>query len=194
MYKDYVPEKANFYVDEEQIDKILPKPINNNYVIVLILCLTFSLVFILNMWLNKTVVDIEENKGHPSFSFLLIFQIIAGIILSLLIYFSRKENRNNTLEQDLFLDCLGYGRLKCAFILYIFINILWSTVLFHSRINRGLSGFLAAVMMIIAIWLCICAYYYNHRTIVLSVIFLLWNAYMVLYTYSVSLSPWLLEE
>lgn len=184
MYPDYVVERANFVVDEDQIDKILPKDYNNSYISVLILSLASAAFFGLSIMLNNKIVIEMEKKGHPSPLLFFFLQLLISIFLSLIVYYAQKKTTNGRLNR-----CIG-NPLKWAFLIYIIINILWSAVLFHSKISVGLSGFMAVVMATAALWVTICAFNYDKWTILPSLIFLAWNGYLLYYTYDASINAY----
>lgn len=182
MYMDYVIEKAPFVVDEDQIDKIFPKEYTNKYIIVLILSLVTAAFFGLSLLTNKEIVVAEERKGHPSPLVFFFLQLVFSILLSFIVYFSYKK---------VFAECVRPPRknlLKWAFLIYIVVYVLWCAVLFHSKISSGLSGILSVIMMICALWLCVCAFNYDKWTIIPSLFFLGWNAYLLYFTYDSSVN------
>lgn len=181
MYPDYVIERAAINFDEDQIDKIFPKEYVNRYIIILILSLVTALFFGLNILINEKIVVTEEKKGHPSPLIFFFLQVVFSILLSLIVYYAEKK-------VIIKVKHLEKNPLKWAFLLYIIINILWCTVLFHSVISAGLSGVLAVIMMVSALWLCVCAFNYDRWTVIPSIFFLLWNVYLLYFTYDSSVN------
>lgn len=147
---------------------------------ILIICLAGAAIFMVNAWLNIRIVEIETTYGNGiSIGWFLVITMLLAILTAHMVYKPYIIDRAN-----------GRSVVIQALIWYVFSQMFWSAVLFHSRSNRTTGGIAGFTLLATTIWLGWTCYNLNKESIYIFLLLLLWALYLQIYTYDVNSHPW----
>lgn len=150
------------------------------FLAILVFVFLGAIAFILNIFFNVEVVNIESEFGNgiPASWFFIII-VILGILTAHMVYKPYIIDRSN-----------GGSIVLYALVFYIIIQIVWSTALFNSRTRRGTATLTSVFLLATTVWLGWVCYHFVPDSIWIFLLLLFWCFYLQDYTYNVSAHPW----
>lgn len=150
------------------------------FLAILVLCLAAAVVFMINVYTNSKIVEIEVEAGSGiTVTSFLIIAVLAAFLTAYMAYKPYMIDRAR-----------GGNIVLYALILYFIFQIFWSLTLFHSRLNRGVPEIAAVIFLAATIWLGWVCYNIVPDSIYIFLLLLAWCFYLVIYTYNVDTHPW----
>ena len=178
-----IKDRCDKDIKEQKLQELLlfNNQINNKYFIsILILTIFGALIFIINAYTNKDIVEIEVyyDRGVT-----LVWYIILGIMFAIL--------TAHMVYKPYILDSYNNGKkVLYALIFYELAYMYWSTTLFKSRVERGLALVASVFLVAATIWLGWVCYHYDKNTIYIFILLLLFSLYLQIFTIYVAHAPW----
>ena len=173
-------------IDPDEIQKALTIQSQLNSPIfgaILIFCLLGALVTIINIYDNQVIVNIEVQFGYGiTVVWFLILSLLAAVLLAHMVYKPYIIDRAN-----------GSNAILYALIFYVVAEIVWSTSLFHSRVNRGVATLASVLLLATIVWLGWACYHLVKESIYIFLILLIWCFFLQDYTYNVNAHPWKIQ-
>jgi hypothetical protein len=153
---------------------------SNIFGAILIFCLIGAFVFIINIYTNQEIVDVEVKYGYGfTVGWFFALSLLGAILLAHMVYKPYILDRAN-----------GSSVILYALIFYILAEIFWSTALFHSRINRGVATLAGIFLLAATVWIGWACYHFVKESVYIFLILLIWCFFLQEYTYNVDSHPW----
>lgn len=153
---------------------------NTNFLALLVFCLAGAIVFMINVYTNSEIVDVEIQHGSGiTVTSFLIIAILAALLTAYMVYKPYMIDRAN-----------GGNIVLYALILYVVAQIFWSLTLFHSRLNRGIPELAGILFLAATVWLGWVCYNLAPDSVYIFLLLLAWCFYLIIYTYNVDSHPW----